>query len=393
MNDLKHNQMYRYLIVLTIGSMVGLQTWRMLINNFAVEVAHLEGHQIGLIQSVREIPGLLTVFVVYALILFKEHRLSALSIILLGFGLATTGLFPNFTGILLTILTMSIGFHFFQVTSQSLTLQYFDEEKSPIIIGKLRSFAAASNVGIGIFIFFTSPVLSFAQLYILIGCLISALGLWGIFQDPTDRDIIHQRKNIFFRKEYFLYYFLRFMAGTRRQIFIAFALFLLVKNFHLSLQVITILFMINNILNFFLSPYIGKSIALFGEKKILGLESMGLTIIFLAFAMLKTKIILVILFILGSVIFYNIPPIAIRTYFQKVGDPEDIAATMAAGSTINHVSTVIAPAVGGFLWMIDFRIPFLFGSVLSVVSLIAVQKIQTARSKSISRTASLVEKK
>jgi len=92
-------------------------------------------------------------------------------------------------------------------------------------------------------------------------------------------------------------------------------------------------------------------------------------------------------------IFYNIPPIAIRTYFQKVGDPEDIAATMAAGSTINHVSTVIAPAVGGFLWMIDFRIPFLFGSVLSVVSLIAVQKIQTARSKSISRTASLVEKK
>jgi predicted MFS family arabinose efflux permease len=381
MNDFKHNPMYRYLVVLTISAMVGLQTWRTIFNNFAVEAAFLEGHQIGLIQSVREIPGIVAIFAVFTLLLIKEHRLSALSIILCGFGLATTGFFPSFFGLILTTLTMSVGFHFFQVTGPSLTLQYFDKQKSPLVIGKLRSLAAASNVGIGILIYFSSPVLSFAQLYIIIGCLILAAGFWAIFQNPADRNIVSQRKKIFFRKKYFLYYFLRFMAGTRRQTFIAFALFLLVKKFHLTLQIIAVLFMINNVLNFFLSPYIGKSINRFGEKKILTLESIALTVIFLAFTILKVKIILIFFYILGSIIFYNIPPIAIRTYFQKVGDPQDTASTMATGSTINHISTVIAPAIGGFLWMIDFRIPFWLGSVLSVVSLLAAQKIQTIASE------------
>ena len=177
-------------------------------------------------------------------------------------------------------------------------------------------------------------------------------------------------------EKYFLYYFLRFMAGTRRQIFIAFVLFLLVKKFHLTLRIIAALFMINNVLNFFLSPYIGKSIKRFGEKKILTLESIAVAIIFLAFAILKVKIVLILFYILGSILFYNIPPIAIRTYFQKVGDPKDIASTMATGSTINHIATVIAPAIGGFLWMIDFRIPFWLGSFLSLVSLFAAQKIR-----------------
>ena len=51
--------MLRYLIVLTIASMVGLQTWMILFNNYAVELAGLNGQQVGGIQSVREIPGFL----------------------------------------------------------------------------------------------------------------------------------------------------------------------------------------------------------------------------------------------------------------------------------------------------------------------------------------------
>ena len=90
------NPMYRYLLVFTICSTVGLQVWRTLFNNFAVAVGGLNGYQIGVIQSVREVPGFLTLLVIYVILVIREHRLSALSILVLGFGVAATGFFPSY---------------------------------------------------------------------------------------------------------------------------------------------------------------------------------------------------------------------------------------------------------------------------------------------------------
>ena len=180
------NKMYRYLVVLTVASTIGLESWLTLFNNFAVEVVALEGNQIGLIQSVREIPGFLSLLVVFALLVFKEYRLSALAIIILGLGMAVTGLLPSFSGLIFSTLIM-------------------------------------------------------------------------------------------------------------------------------------------------------------------------------------------ILYILDQV-FYNFH-IAIQTYFQKIGNPKDIAVSISVSFTINHIAAVILPAIGGMLWMIDYRIPFIGGAIFSFVSLIAVQKI------------------
>ncbi|MEJ2233249.1 MAG: hypothetical protein P8X67_04930 [Syntrophobacterales bacterium] len=276
MQSLKKKPMYRYLMILTISSTVGLQAWRTLFNNFAVEVAGLEGIHIGVIQSVREIPGFLALLAIFVMLLVKEHRLSALSTLVLGVGLAATGLFPSFIGLLITTLIMSFGFHYYETTNQSLTLQYFDENTSPWVMGKLRSMAAASNIGIGVFIYLMAALLNYTQIYLLIGALIVAASIWGLKQDPTDRDIVPQRKKMIFRKKYWLFYFLTFMGGARRQIFMAFAAFLLVKKFQFTIQQVTILFVINNMINYFLSPIIGKSIIRFGERKVLSLEYFSL---------------------------------------------------------------------------------------------------------------------
>ena len=150
----KKNPMYRYLIVLTICSSMGLQTWQTLFNNFAVDVAGLDGHHIGMIQSVREIPGFLALLAVYVIMFMREHRLSALSILFLGLGIGLTGLFPSFSGLLITTLVMSFGFHYYETTNMSLTLQYFDGGTSPWVFGKQRSVAAASNIAVGISIYF-----------------------------------------------------------------------------------------------------------------------------------------------------------------------------------------------------------------------------------------------
>ena len=380
MKEVKRQPMYRFLMVLTISSTVGLQAWRTLFNNFSVEVAGLDGSHIGIIQSVREVPGLLTLLVIFALFVIREHRLSALSIVVLGLGVSVTGLFPSFLGLLLTTLVMSIGFHYYETTNQSLSLQYFDQSKSPWVLGKMRSFASAANIAVGILIYGLASVLNYRQIYFVIGSLIVAGGIWGFRQNPIDGGTVPQRKKMVFRKKYWLFYFLTFMAGARRQIFIAFAVFLMVKKFHYSIQEVTALFVINNVINYFLSPLIGKSIIRFGERKVLSLEYGSLVFIFLAYATVQSKIVLGLLYILDH-IFFNFA-IAIRTYFQKVGDPQDIAPSMAMGFTINHIAAVFLPAVGGLLWMVDYRIPFVAGAAMSMISLLAVQMIRVKDSVS-----------
>jgi len=374
MKKAKLQPMYRFLMVLTISSTIGLQVWRTLFNNFSVEVAVLDGNHIGIIQSVRELPGLLTLLVIFVLMIIKEHRLSAVSILVLGLGVAVTGLFPSFVGLLLTTLTMSIGFHYYETTNQSLTLQYFDKNTSPWVLGKMRSYSAASNIAVGILIYVLTSVLNYTQMYLLLGSLICAAGIWGLRQDPVDRNLPPQLKKMIFRKKYWLFYFLTFMGGARRQIFVAFAVFLLVKNFQFSIQEVTALFVVNNVINYFLSPLIGKSIIRFGERKVLSLEYGSLIFIFLGYAVVQSKIVLALLYILDH-IFFNFA-IAIRTYFQKVGDPQDIAPSMAMGFTINHIAAVFLPAVGGLLWMVDYRIPFVAGAAMSMISLLAVQMIR-----------------
>jgi hypothetical protein len=371
----KKDPMYRYLIVFTICSTMGLQTWLTLFNNFAVEVARLDGSHIGVIQSVREIPGFLALLAVFVIMFIKEHRLSALSILILGLGLAFTGWFPSYAGLLTTTLVMSFGFHYFETTNMSLTLQYFDKGTSPWVFGKQRSFAAASNIAVGILIYFLAFLLNFARIYLIIGALIIFAGVWGLLQDPSEKTLAPQHKKMILRKKYWLFYFLSFMAGARRQIFMAFAVLLMVQKFNYSVQEITILFVVNNIINYYLSPLIGKNIIRFGERKILSLEYFSLILIFLAYATATSKLLVAALYILDH-IFFNFA-IAIRTYFQKVGDHRDIAPSMAVGFTINHIAAVFLPALGGVLWMIDYRIPFIGGAMMALVSFCAVQMIRT----------------
>jgi len=370
----EQRKMYRYLVVLTIASTLGLESWLTLFNNFAVEVVALKGNHVGLIQSVREIPGFLAFLVVYFLLVVKEHRLSALAIIVLGLGMAVTGLLPSFSGLIFSTLIMSFGFHYFDTTCDSLTLQYFAEEQSPWVFGKLGSLASLTNIGVGVLIFSFSPFLSYAQLYLLIGGMITIAGIWGMTQNPTSTNLPPQRKKMVLRKKYWLFYFLTFMAGARRQIFMAFAIFLLVRNFDFSVREITILFVINNALIFFLYPLIGRSIIRFGERKVLSLEYASLIVIFLAYATVHSKMVVALLYVLDQV-FYNFH-IAIQTYFQKIADSGDIASSISVSFTINHIAAVVLPAIGGVLWMIDYRIPFVCGAVFSLISLMAVQIIK-----------------
>jgi len=373
MQMFKKDPMYLYLLILTLCATVGLQAWRTLFDNFAVQSIGLDGYHIGLIQSLREVPGFLALLVIYVLLFIKEHKLAALSIFFLGLGVCLTGMFPSFYGLIATTMLMSFGFHYFETMNQSLTLQYFSKADAPVVFGLLRSRAAACNVAVALFFIIFSGMLSFKTMYLTFGIPIVIIAIFAFMQNPSRVDIPIQHKQMIYRKKYWLFYTLTLLAGARRQIFMAFAVFLLVKKFDYTVYEVAALFLFNNIINYFLSPFIGRCIVKYGEHKVLSLEYSALVFVFIGYALVEDKYIAALLYILDHV-FFNMA-IGIKTFFQKIADPKDIAPSMAVGFTINHIAAVMLPVAGGLLWLIDYKIPFFAGAALSVISLSAVQLI------------------
>lgn len=370
--------MLRFLLVLTVASNLGMQGWSILFNNFAVEAVRLDGGGVGLIQSVREIPGFLSLLVLYALLMLREDRLAALSIVCLGLGTALTGFFPTLGGLLATTLVMSFGFHYFETCNNSLTLQYFTTAATPLVYGRIRSLAAVSSIAAGGVIWLLGGVTDYRGMYLAVGGTVALLGFWALTRDPTHPEIIPQRRRMILRRRYSLFYLLTFLSGARRQVHVTFSLFLLVKVFHFSVREMTILFIVNNIINYVLNPLIGRAIVAFGERRILSVEYAGIFCVFLGYAFTGSRTVAAGLYIFDF-IFFNFA-VAINTYFQKSADPADIAPSMAVGFTINHIAAVVLPLLGGFLWLVDYRIPFLAGACLAVVALVTAQFIRTPQS-------------
>jgi len=364
-----------FLLVMVVASTSGLQAWRTLINNFAVETAHLGADQIGLVQSIREVPGFLSMLVVYVLLVFCEQRAAALSIVVLGLGIALTGLFPNLWGLSLTTLIWSAGFHAFEPLNQSLTLQHFNTLEAPVVLSRIRALAALGNIVVGVAIYFLADAMGYTEIFAVAGVCVILVGLWGLSRKDCTPAGPPQKKKMYLRRKYWLYYMLTFLEGSRRQIFVVFAVFLLVKKFDFTVQSITILFVVNNVINYFLNPMIGRAINRFGERQLLSVEYAGMILVFLTYAYTESPIVAGCMYVLDFLLFnFNV---GVRTYYQKIAAPEDIASGMAMGFTINHIAAVLMPVLGGLLWMFDYRIPFFIGIGLGVVSLALTQCIRT----------------
>lgn len=364
-----------FLIVLTAASQIGMQGWITLFNNFAVERAGFGGFEVGLVQAVREIPGFLSLLVVYVLLVLPEHRIVALAITLLGVGVALTGFLPSFWGLTLTTLIMSFGFHYYETLNMSLTLQYFDRSQAPLVFGRLRSVTGMSNIAVGLSVLLAARAFDFAGIYAILGSVVVLAGLWALTQDPSHAGLPVQRKKMLLRRKYTLFYILTFLAGARRQVFLAFAIFLLVKKFGMGLTEITLLFILNNVINVVANPLIGRAINRFGERALLTLEYSVVTVVFVVYAFSDSKLLVSCLYVLDQLVINF--AMCVNTYFQKIGESRDIAPTMAAGFTINHIAAVVIPVIGGALWLWDARLVFLGGAGLALCSLAAAQFIRT----------------
>ncbi|WP_241542988.1 MFS transporter [Vibrio vulnificus] len=349
---------------------IAFSTWMALLNNFVIEKAQFDGADIGLLQSVREIPGFLAFTVVFVLLFVREQRFMLISLAMLTLGTALTGFFPSLFGLLATTLLMSTGFHYFETLKQSLSLQWLSKEEAPEMLGKLVSIGAlASLVTYGaIWLLLEVWQLSFQMVYLLAGGVGFVLVMVMAFAFPQFQTTVVQNKKLVLRKRYWLYYALTFMSGARRQIFTVFAGFLMVEKFGYSAADITLLFLANYLFNFLFAKRIGRFIGVVGERKALTFEYVGLIFVFVGYALVQSAEWAAALYIIDHLFFAL--ALAIKTYFQKIADPADMASTAGVAFTINHIAAVVIPVTFGVIWLVSPASVFYIGAFMAAISLL-----------------------
>jgi len=390
------------LIALVLNNLfmaLSIGLWNALFNNFAVEELAVRADQMGLVQAIREVPGLLGFLVGMLALVLAETRIAGVSVVLMGVGILLTAAARDLAGLIWATLLMSVGFHFFNPSNASAVLLMVGPNEAPKALGRLNSLMALAGVVGTLFIFGTLDAWGYRTLFQVAGAVavIGGLALLPFGRQPVRVERKQRRAPL--RRRYWFYYALQFLMGSRRHIFTTFAIFLLVQRYGVTAQTITLLYLVNSLIGTYLNQAFGSIVARFGERRVLMVNFILLTLVFVgytvipmlgvletptfqvpglsvggwvlypAFSATPGLMILLVSFVVDNILFGF--SIALESYFQKIAvGPEEITPNVSLGQTINHIAAVVVPVVGGLVWQtLGAQYTFLAGVVIALVGL------------------------
>jgi predicted MFS family arabinose efflux permease len=252
-------------------------------------------------------------------------------------------------------------------------LSLAEEGKQGRRLGQMGSIGAFGTICGMLMVFALAKVLHFNSIFIIAGIAVAA---GAVIVSMISKDIGHTEKpRLVFKRKYSLYYVLVFLEGCRKQVFITFAIFVLVRQFHAPLRVIALLMILNNITNLILAPHIGRLIDRIGERRVLVFCYAMLIPVFIGYATIKTPLALYCLYFADNLLFLG--SIGLTTYLHKIADRADVMPSLTMGVSVNHVAAVIVPVVGGLLWTkLGYPVTFYGGAVVVALSVLAVSRMK-----------------
>ena len=365
-----------YLVVSNFMLYFGFRLWQAMFNNFAVEEMGVGPGSIGWIQAVRELPGLMGFLVGFLALFLSEVRIMALSVILLGIGSFMTGQAANIPFLLVSTVVMSFGFHFFYPTNNAVVLMAVEKQHTPRTLGQLRSLGAVAALAATGAVYLLAGSWGYRRLFMVVGGMVAVGGLL-LLPLGNAKEGLPPRRRVVLRRRYWLYYLLSFLMGSRRHIFTTFAIFLLVREYGISVQTTATLFLINSLVNTYILQLVGKLVGRLGERLMLSVAFGTLAFVFLGYAYVTYLPVLFVLYVIDNVMFgFNL---ALVTYFQKIAvTPEEITSNLSVEQTINHIAAMVVPVMGSAVWeLFGSQAPFLAGVGIVLVSLVLTQFIRT----------------
>ena len=340
--------------------------------NFLVEEIGVSGFQQGLLESVRESCGVIAFGVLAILAGFAEPLVGAAMLLLLAAGLAAYAGVHSYWMVIVLSLVWSQGLHVWMPLPNSMTLALAEPGRTGHRLGQVGAAGSAGwGLGLGAALLLGVLGVSMRPMYLVAGGAgalgaLACLGIYRKVKTPGPRFV--------FRRRYGLYYLLCFLEGWRKQIFICFSGFLLVKIHHTRLPVMLGLFAVVQVIGFFASPRVGRLIDRVGERRVLVAYFASLIAVFLGYALVGNLYVLYALFVADGVVWTL--AMAMTTYVNRIAPPSEHTPTLSMGVAMNHVAAVTMPLVGGALWQYaGYRWTFALGALAVALSIVAALRV------------------
>jgi MFS family permease len=327
-------------------------------NNYLGDVFDIEAQARGQLEFPRELPGFLVVLMAGLLATLPVTRLGLVGGIVMAVGTAGLGLVgAHWYPMLGMMILGSAGMHLLQPTTSSIAIGLSKAHERGKRMGQMGSFQTVGTlIGCGfVYLMFRGQAPRYNLGFICAGGVAAVAAiLFGLMHIPH----LHQpRSRLVVKRKYSLYYVLELFFGARKQIFITFGPWVLIKIYKAQASDIAGLFVIASVLGIGFKPIVGWAIDRFGERIVMIAD--GLTLIFVclgygyAFELtgdMRTAHWLASgCFVLDEMLFALGTSRAV--YASRLTDsPQELASTLSMGISVNHIVSMIIPAMAGKIW-------------------------------------------
>ena len=348
-------------------------------NNFLAANWDIGGLARSSLELPRELPGFLNAFVAALLAFLPGRRIGALSFLLQGLGIFLLARFSSTFGVMTAWLFIySLGLHLFLPLQQSIALELASTGTEGALLGKANALRNLAQIAGGAFVFIAFGVfkLSFAGNFLLAAgiFILGGLMLFAMSKPPRD----NKGPGLVLKKRYSLFYLLSVLYGTRKQLFITFAPWVIVVMYHKPTSIMAALYFAGGIAGVLFQPLIGKAVDTLGERFMLGLEALLLIPVCFLYGFSQflfpqdiAFIIVCLCYVADSLLLSF--GVARSVWIKKIAEsPGDIAPTLAMGVSIDHIFSIAVALLAGLLWdRLGYQWVFLAGAGIAVINFIA----------------------
>ncbi|MDR0568147.1 MAG: MFS transporter [Spirochaetaceae bacterium] len=357
----------RFLSVLALfGVSYGL--YRGIQDNYLAEIVHINAFERGIVEFFRETPGLLAAAILAVMYRFTESRIFKIGVAVMAAGLI--GLLAGGTGkgtVVLFMVVFSFGEHIIMPVRTTISLDLAERERSGAALGITSALGHLGNIAgyaavTALFFLFSrigfsgTDMLPFRVIFgasavLMIGAAVTALAL-------RETSLKGPRRRFYFAKKFHKYYMLEVFYGARKQIFLTFAPYALILQYHADTSVISLLLAVCAGFGLIFSPLMGRLIDKLGFKCIMVADTLILIFVCLLYGFahrifpfhLAFKVVCV-NYVLDSII--SLGSMASNMYVQSLAsDQEEITATLSTGVSVNHVISILIALMGGWIWKV-----------------------------------------
>jgi predicted MFS family arabinose efflux permease len=350
-------------------------------NNFFNDVFHITVTQRTILEIPREFPGLMVVFVSGALMFLGDIRIAFAATLLASLGMLCLGTLSSSFGVMMIWLVMySMGQHLFMPLSNSIAMTLADKKSIGKVLGTMNGLNTAVFLATSLV---TALVFRFVEVNYAVTYAVGALGYLGaailIFRMKPIK-IEKKRSKIFLKKEFSLFYVLSIVNGARKQIFLTFGPWVLIKVFGQSVSTFAAIGFATAAIGIFFKPWVGKLIDRRGEKFVLGAEALLLFVVCAGYAAAEQTSVALGLIIACYVVdqLLNAAGMARATYVSKIAvHKDDVSPTLSMGLSLDHVVSMFIPFAGSLVWnAFGYQYVFVAGALIALLNFAITRKIE-----------------